>query len=927
MPDWTRHIRARLASLHLSPSRENEIVEELSQHLEDRWRELVTGGASENEATKLALAGFRDGDLLARQLARLRQAHASEPGAPGLPAERWLGDLWQDFRYAWRVSWRSPGFTVAATLTLALGIGANSAIFSLVDAVLLRTLPVNRPEQLVLIDQVMARGGTQNISRPLFEQLREERRVFSGVFAGEDGVTEVRTGDPAPDAALQRPGASSSTATGDAADRSQTASVQAVSGEYFQVLGTSVFIGRTFTPEDDRTPGAHPVAVLSHRFWTRRLGADPLIVGRNIPLAGQPFTIVGVARPDFFGEAVGRAPDIWVPMMMHPTLNAGPSLLGDPRTGWLKAMGRLQPGVTHQQAEAALTLLLDQLKADPASLGGMPRHIGKLQVADGSHGVTRLREQFSLPLRILAGAVGIVLLIACANVATMLLARASTRQREIAIRMAIGADRRRLVRQLMTESLLLAAIGGSLGLLLSWWGSRMLLAMAGALGQPIDIDVTPDARLLAFTALVSFGAVIVFGLAPALSASRADVNADMKQTPRGRSSRRLSPILVVVQVALSLPLIAGAALFLQTLHNLRTRDFGFAAETLVQVRTNPEGSGYTREQLPALAGRIVARLSATPGVRAVSVAQSGFATGTSSTCCIAIPGRVFDSDREREVRTIGVGAGYFATVGQRLRIGRDFAPQDVGTDLSGRTTIAIVNEAFVRQFLAKGNPLGQHFGWGDPPKVRYDIEVVGVVNDAVYDDVRAAGRPLFYFPSEAGRLYVVQAAGAPGDLVGSLRREIQAVDPKLIVTVVAPVMQDVESALVREKLLARLSGIFGASAAALAAIGLYGLMSYAVATRTRDIGIRMALGAPRDHVLRTEVWSALKLVAIGVAIGAPAAVVGGRLMAAQLFGVSAGDPVTLASAAALLILVGGLTAYGPARRASRVDPMLVLRGE
>jgi len=606
--------------------------------------------------------------------------------------------------------------------------------------VLVRTLPVERPDQLVLIEQVMTRGGTQNMSRPLFEQLREERSVFSGVFAAQDGLMEVRTGD---------------------GDRSQAASVQAVSGEYFQVLGASAFIGRTFTPEDDRTPGRHPVAVLSHMFWTRRLGADPQIVGGTIPLAGQPFTIVGVARPEFFGEAVGRAPDIWVPMMMHPTLNAGPSFLGDPRTGWLKVMGRLRPGITRQQAEAALALLLDQLKADQASLGGMPRHIGKLQVADGSQGLTRLREQFSQPLRILAAAVAVVLLIGCANVATMLLARASTRRREIAIRVAIGAHRRRLVRQLMTESLLLAAIGGALGLLLSWWGSRMLLLMAGAAGQQIDLDVTPDPRLFAFTALTSFSALILSGLAPALSASRADVNADIKQTRGVRSRLGLSPVLVVAQVALSLPLIAGAVLFLQTLHNLRTRDLGFAADTLVQVRTNPEASGYTREQLPALATRIVERLSATPGVRAVSVAESGFATGTSSTCCVAIPGRVFDSDREREVRTIGVGPGYFATVGQRLRIGRDFAPQDVGSDLLNGTTVAIVNEAFVRQFLAKGNPIGQQFGWGNPPKVRYDIEVVGVVNDAVYDDVRAVSKPLIYFPSGAGRLYVVRALGAP----------------------------------------------------------------------------------------------------------------------------------------------------------------------
>ena len=905
MPDWTPHVRSRLTSLRLSPARENEIVEELCQHLEDRWQELVGAGLPEDEATKLALSGFRDGELLARHLAGLRQAHAPTSVAPGAPPAHLLADLSHDLRYAARLMWQRPGFTAAAALTLALGVGANSAIFSLVDAVLLRTLPVNESDQLVLIEQVMVRDGTQNISRPLFERLREPGRVFSGVLAAEDGFTEVGTG----------------------IDRSQRASVQAVSGEYFHVLGTSAFMGRTFTPADDLTPAAHPVAVLSHAFWQREMGAEPQIVGRTIQLAGQSFTIVGVARPGFFGEAVGRAPDIWVPMMMHPTVNGGPSLLSDPRTGWLTVIGRLQPGVTRQQADAALALLLAQLKGDPTALGGMPRHIGTLQVADGSQGSARLREQFSMPVRILASAVAVVLLIACANVATMLLARTSTRQREIAIRMAMGADRRRLVRQLMTESLLLAAIGGALGLLFSWWLSRMLLVMAGTLGQQIDIDVTPNVRLLAFTALVSFGALIASGLTPALSASRSDVNADIKQTPAWRSSVRLSPMLVVVQVALALPLIATAALFLQTVDNLRTRDFGFAADTLLQVHTNPEASGYAREQLPALARRVVERLGATPGVRGVSVAQSGFATGTPRTCCIAIPGRVFDSDRERVVWTMGVGPGYFATVGQRVRIGRDFASQDLGDDRSGQPTVAIVNETFVRQFLGAGNPIGQQVGWGNLPKVRYDIEVVGVVNDAVYDDVRAVGKPLMYFPSEAGDLYVVRAQGEPTDLVGSLRREIQALDPRLIVTVVAPVMEDIERSLVRERLLARLSWVFAAVAATLAAIGLYGLMAYAVANRARDIGVRMALGAHRGRVLRAEVSSALRLVVIGIAIGLPIAVAGGRLIAAQLYEVSPADPATLAAAAAVLTFVGGLAAYGPARRASRVDPIVALRGE
>jgi predicted permease len=389
---------------------------------------------------------------------------------------------------------------------------------------------------------------------------------------------------------------------------------------------------------------------------------------------------------------------------------------------------------------------------------------------------------------------------------------------------------------------------------------------------------------------------------------------------------RLSPALVAAQVALSLPLLAGAALFLQTLHHLRTRDLGFAAETLVQVRTNPQASGYTQEEIPALARRVVDRLGTMPGVRAASVAHSGFATGTSRTCCIAIPGRTFASDREREVRMIGVGPGYFATVGQQLRLGRDFAARDVTLDPSS-ITAAIVNEAFVRQFIDGSHPVGQHFGWGDPPKARYTIEIIGVVNDAIYDEVRGVSQPLIYFPSEAGRLYVVRAAGAPEELAGSLRREVQAVEPKLIVSAIAPVSQDLDRALVREKLLARLSGFFGALAAALTAVGLYGLMAYAVANRTREVGIRMALGASRGRVLRAEIGSALRLVAIGVAVGIPAALASGRIIATQLFGVSPGDPVTLSAVAASMTLVAALAAFGPARRASRVDPVVALRSE
>ena len=727
-----------------------------------------------------------------------------------------------------------------------------------------------------------------------------------GVFAAQEGINRLEMTGPEP------------------GSLSEEADVALVSGEYFDVLGVHAVVGRTLTPDDDRSTGDS--AVVSYDFWERRFAQDPAVVGKSLVVKNRSVTIVGVAPQGFFGEAVGRAPDLWVPLAMQPRFDRGLSLLKDPTTGWLRVMGRLKPHVDHKQADTALGVLLARLKSESSPVGKSTQFVATVRTSNGRSGLLSFRERFSQPLSILAGIVGLVLLIACANVSNLLLARATARQREVAVRLAIGAGRRRLVRQFLTESVLLAAIGAFLGVLFAWWGSQLLLVVASTDTPAIPIDVEPNARILGFTTAVSLFAVMTFGLVPALTASKVSFGSLLKVDAGGRRQPRVSRILVISQVALSVVLLTGAALFVQTLRNLRGRDLGFAPQSLVQSRIQPGVSGYKPEQVPELSRRVLERLKAVPGVQAASAAHSGFATGTSRTCCIAVEGREYAAGDDREVRTLGIAPDYFRTMRLPLLLGRDFVGQDSSDDRRRMPGVAIVNEAFVRQYLGEGHSIGKRLGWGDPPAVRYDIEIVGIAKDALYDEPRQPGRPLIYFPSPRGTLFVLRTAGSPESVIATIRREIQAVDPNLEFSTGA-VSEDIERTLIREELLSNLSGFFGVLAATLAAIGLYGLMAYAVVKRTREIGIRMALGAARASVLRAEMLSALKLGAMGIGVGISAALVSGRLIENQLFGISATDPATLVLVAFLLALVIGGAAYLPARRASRVDPMVALRYE
>jgi len=893
-----RMLLHRLLGIFRKQQLDYELDDEIQSHLEMQVEDNVHKGMSLEEARYAARRSFGGVD-------QIKEAYRDHRGVPVVET------ISQDVRFAIRVLRRSPVYTCVIVLTLAIGIGANTAIFSLVDAVLIKMLPVRSPEQLVAIDTFNQRGERNNFSYPLFEQLRDRTNTFNGVFAALDGTRRMDLIDPAENA------------------QPLPVEVQLVSGEYFQVLGVNAAAGRTLSIEDNKVPGGHPVAVINYDFWRNKLAGDPSIVGKGIRLKDQPFTIVGVAQRDFFGESVGRAPEIWVPLMMQPTFNRGESNLALPNMGWLRVMARLEPGGSQQQAQAALALWLSQVQADQTEVGRNARLLNNVEVATGSKGLSETRNKFSKQLWILTTVVALLLLIACANVANLLLVRASARAKEVAVRQAIGAGRWRLIRQFLTESLLLAFAGSVLGLMFASWGSRILLLMASEGSGPIPIKVSLNLRVLGFTILLTLITAILFGLAPALSATRRDLNTTLKVNTVASPQLPLSRLLVIVQVALSLLLITGAGLFVQTLRNLRVRNLGFAADKLLQVRIDAHAAGYKDEQLADLNSRILNSIRSVPGVVSASTSDSGFKTGSSRTCCIAIEGYTFSANEDRQIRIGTVAPGYFETMGLPILFGRKFESQDLKTQTKPGTFshVAIINDAMAHRYFGNANPVGKHFGWGDPPKVKYDIEIIGVADNAIYGNLREEKSPLIYFPGDRGQLLVVRAAGTPDSVISSIRNEIRGVDKTLIVSGIKTIPQLIDQSLILETLLAKLSTFFSVLALLLAAIGLYGVMAYAVVRRTKEIGIRMALGAQpgnvRWMVLRETLW----LVIVGVLIGVPTALAATRFISTLLYGLKPTDPITVFVAITVIVASGILAGFLPARTASRVDPIVALKYE
>ena len=850
--------------------------------------------------------------------------------------------LLQDLRYAVRMLRKSPGFAIVAVLTLALGIGANTAIFSVLDSVLLRSLPVAHPEELSVLTDPDSHGasfGGEGGERSLlayseFQYLRDHNEVFSHIFAADSQLPDVEIGI--------------GNGSGGSQPHPEQAHVRLVSGDYFNTLGVRAAAGQLFTPEVDRARGGAPVAVISYAFWKQRFGLDPSALGRTIRIRIFSFEIAGVTPPEFFGETVGDAPDIWIPVTMQDAIYPGRDLLTASPQGllnqhiWLQVMGRRKPGISNAQASAALNLTFKQLIESLLGPGltDKQRHEfldQRLKVMSAARGASTLHHDFGEPLKFLMALVGLVLLIACANVANLLLARGAARQKEFVMRLAVGADRFRLIRQLLTESLLLAALGAFAGIALSFWVDTLLLRLvAGVASGPsaIELNLRPDARILGFTLLVTLATAFLFGLFPSLQATRLDLSPTMKSSgPRGGGEsfgRRWSwsKALVVAQVTFSLVLLVAAGLFVHSLTKLSQANLGYNRENLLLFRINATAGGFKGEASTRLYQDLLARISAIPGLRGVAVSHNGLFSGSESADPIAVEGYTPKSDEDMDSRFDAVGPGYFSTIGIPIMLGREINAQDTG---SGQRP-AVINETFARHFFRGTNPIGKQIRDTYPGNPG-ECVVVGVAADAKYNSLREKARPRIYVPlfnpmwEQTSAVYEVRTYADAASVSVSLRSAVQEVSASLPPIEIHTMAALVDNTLQTDRFIEQLSSAFGLLAIVLASVGLYGVMAYNVARRTRDIGIRMALGAAPGNVRWQVLRETLLLVSIGVAIGIPSALAGTRLVHSMLFGLGAIDPVVIFASVGVLTLVAALAGFLPARRASRVDPMVVLRYE
>ena len=812
--------------------------------------------------------------------------------------------LWQDLRYSLRLLLKNPSFTAVAVLSLALGIGANTAIFSLINAVMLRSLPVEKPDELVMVLTGRAEGTNFNFSYPLYTDFRDQNNVFSGLMAHSPISVSLSDGQ-----------------------QTERIKGEIVSGNYFDVLGLKAGLGRTFAPEEDKTLGAYPVVILGYGLWQRRFGGDRSLIGKAIKINNQDFTVVGIAPNGFSGMNLGEVAEVWVPMMMQPQVATWLRNINNRGGSWLYMVGRLKPGLNAEQANARLDVLFQQLK----QLNPRPADL-RTVLRPGRQGQSGLPEAMSRPLKLLMGAVGLILLIACANIANLLLSRASVRRKEVAVRLALGASRGRLVRQLLTESIVLALVGGGAGLLLAYLTSGVLLAYIPTLSAtPVEMDASPDAKVLGFTLLLSLVTGMVCGLAPALQASRPDVVPALKDemTMIGRGHRRfgLRNLLVIVQVAFSLILLIGAGLFLRTLQNLKGLDLGFTAKTenVLLMSVGLEPPRYDRNRGQEFYRLLTERLSATPGVRSVSWASVPPVNAGGSRTSMFIPGYQPGRDEDMELNFITVGLNYFSTLGIPLLRGRDFNSQDNAT----AARVVIINETMAHRYWPGQDAVGRHINLGDEQGP--SLEVIGVAKDGKYRAMREEPRPSFYLPlTQRHSPYMtlhLNTAGDPRELIATVRREVQAIDKELPVFDFKTLSDQIDAALARERMAATLCGLLGLLALVLAATGVYGVMAYAVSRRVREIGVRMALGAQPKDVLKLVLGDSLLTISIGVAFGLVAAFYATGALSSLLFGVTATDPVTFVGIAVLLTAVAMLASYIPARRAMKVDPMIALRYE
>ncbi len=853
-----------------------------------------------------------------------------------------LSDLHQDVRYALRMLRQTPVFTAVAVGSLALGIGANTAIFTLIDAILLRWLPVQNPQELVVLGRNPTRPN-HAFNYPDYRYLRDHNRSYTGVIAFSGG------GQPTSFSAPGRAGPA------------QLVGLAMVSGNYFDVLGVQPALGRLLNPADNVNEGAHAVAVLSYSFWQRAFGGDTAVAGRDVLFNGARFQVIGVSRHGFTGATVGVSPDVFVPIVMYRAFRPTAHWWNTRNMWWLTVIGRLKPGVRRENAEAELGVLWQQiLDADPnrrpvAAWNKDYKLQNTAVVLPGSQGYSFLRNQATRPLRILMIGVALVLLIACANVANLLLARAVMRRKEIAVRLAVGAGRGRLIAQLLTESMALSLLGGLAGLAVAWAGVHVLmdfLPRGGAFA--VELNLSPDARVLGFASAVSVISGLLFGLAPALRASRPDLVAALKSEVDPLSARfvrfDLRSGLVALQVSLSLLLLAGAGLFVRTLVNLRELDPGMNRQNLLFVDTNLGQLGYQPQREREFGERMLEKTQRLPGVRAASQASITPLGGARWNSNVQIEAYQWKPDEPPHIDMNAVTPRYFEAAGIPIVLGRDFhdsdnlavlpnrpspppPPRTELPDPPGPPRVAIVNEAFVRRYFDGRAPLGRRLSMSEKWNAAKTSEIVGVVRDARYFEVRKAVEPMIYQPlyREPGGgspgTFSIRTAGDPSRVIAGIRRLIGEIDGAVSVTDTRTMEDNLNRNLVQERFVAMLGGFFGLVALLLAAIGLYGVVSQAVTRRTREIGIRMALGARAGRVLWMVLRDALIMVLIGAIVGAPAVLALTRFAEAMLFGVQPNDPGTLAAAALLLAAVTALAGLLPALRATRVQPMLALRHE